>query len=89
VGQRATSRPHLRRAAARLAGDDGLALACAAIDLISAGEPPAGWPIAELIALLETPTGARDRQVERLLVVLRRIEADLPMEHDLLDEEAA
>jgi hypothetical protein len=67
----------LRRAATRLAGDDGLALACVVVDMIAAGEPPAGWPIAEMIELLDTPAGRRDRQVERLLAELRMIETDL------------
>lgn len=61
----------------RRRSDDGLALACAIVDMVMAGEPPAGWPIAEVIALLDTPAGRRDRQVERMLAELRMIEADL------------
>jgi hypothetical protein len=71
------SAARLRRAATRLAGDDGLALACAIVDMVMAGEPPAGWPIAAMIELLDTPAGRRDRQVERLLAELRMIETDL------------
>lgn len=67
----------LRRAAARLGGDDGLALACAIVDMVAADESPAGWPISAMIELLDTPAGQRDRQVERLLAELRMIEADL------------
>jgi len=62
---------------ARLGGDDGLALACAIVDMVAAGESPARWPIAEMIDLLDTPAGRRDRQVERLLAELRMIETDL------------
>lgn len=84
-----TSAARLRRAATRLGGDDGLALACATIDMAASGEFPAGWPIAELIALLDTPAGRRDRQIERLLVELRMIQTDLDAALDILEYEAA
>ena len=67
----------LLRAAARAGGDDGLALACALIDMILSGMPPTGWPIMPLVALLETEIPARDRQVAGLLVALRKINADI------------
>jgi hypothetical protein len=46
---------------------------CALIDMINDDVAPAGWPVAEVIALLRGEA-ARDRQVARLLVDLRGIE---------------
>ena len=79
-GQRAIARARylardfaarLRRAATRVGGDDGAALACAFVDMVLGGDAPVGWPIAELIELLDTASGA-DRQVGRLLTDLAR-----------------
>jgi hypothetical protein len=56
-----------------------LALACAAIDMILAGKSPIGWPVAELIELLDQPGRRRDQQVDRLLASLRRIAADIDL----------
>ena len=71
------SAARLRRSAARLAGTEGLSLACAMLEMISAGEAPAGWPIARMISLLDRPERLRDRQVDRLVADLRLIEAEI------------
>lgn len=69
----ATAGSRLRLAAGRVGGEAGLALACALIDMASADVDPAGWPVAEVIALLRDEA-ERDRQVARLLANLREIE---------------
>jgi hypothetical protein len=50
-----------------------VALACALIDMARGNVDPAGWPVAEVIALLRDDAG-RDCQVARLLAALRDIE---------------
>ena len=47
------------------------------IDIVLADEPPVGWPLTELIELLNRPGQSSDRQVLRLVEALRRVEADL------------
>lgn len=69
----ATAGSRLRLAADRAGGEAGLALACALVDMINDDVEPAGWPVAEMIALLRCEA-ARDRQVARLLAELREIE---------------
>jgi hypothetical protein len=69
----ATAGSRLRLAAGRAGGEAGLAVACALIDMIDDDHDPAGWPVAEVIALLRGEA-ARDRQVARLLVDLGEIE---------------
>src|SRR5690554_3222603 len=78
-----------RRAAARAGGDVGLAAACVFVDMIVADAPPADWPVAELIMLLDGKPAQRDRQVTRLLATLRRIEADIDLLASSDEEEPA
>lgn len=73
------SAARLRRAAARAGGEDGLAMASALVDMILHREPPAGWPVADMIALFDSTSVARDRQVERLVASLRALEADIAL----------
>jgi hypothetical protein len=83
----ATAGSRLRLAAGRAGGDAGLALACALVDMARADVDPAGWPVAEVIALLRDEA-ERDRQVARLLTQLGEIEVRIAMlSMDLDDEE--
>lgn len=80
----ATAGSRLRLAAGRVGGEAGLAVVCALIDMINDDVDPAGWPVAEVIAVLRGEA-ARDHQVARLLVDLRGIEdrvAALPTDPD-------
>ena len=73
------SAARLRRAATRAGGDAGLAMACALLDMIGSERSPYGWPVREMIALLEGEPERRDRQVLVLLTGLRRIAADIDL----------
>jgi hypothetical protein len=74
----ATAGSRLRLAAGRAGGEAGLALACALIDMARADVDPAGWPVAEVIALLREEA-EWDRQVARLLAELQEIEGRIAM----------
>ena len=85
-----SSGARLRLVAARKGGDAGLALACATIDMVlSQGTHPAGWPIGEMIRLLEQDSPGHDRQVDRLLKELRGLQVAIDdLDRDDCDEAA-
>ena len=68
-----TCRARIVRAANRIGGNDGLALAHAFCDMVLDGVDPDGWPLLDLLELLKRPETAPDRQTERIVSELEAI----------------
>lgn len=68
-----TCRARIVRAASRIAGNDGLALAHAFCDMVLDGMDPDGWPLLDLLEVLRRPETAPDRQTERIVSELEAI----------------
>jgi hypothetical protein len=77
-----SSAARLTRAAGRLGGEAGVALAQALRDMmIDPAVDPMHWPIDDMLAILRRPGAERDVQVDRLIATLSylrgRIDASL------------
>jgi hypothetical protein len=68
-----TCRARIVRAASRIAGNDGLALAHAFCDMVLDGMDPDGWPLLDLLEVLKRPETSPDRQTERIVSELEAI----------------